>query len=138
MNLQGKDGFTALICAAMEGEPVITQFLIKNQANLEARCTCHGATSLSLALRRGRNETVRTLIEAGANIETKDKYGWTPLTWGAAFGRYESVKLLLEKGAKANHRDSSGKTALDWAREQGHTEVVALLQNRTQRDDPDE
>jgi ankyrin repeat protein len=127
VNLQGEFGFTALTCAAMAGEQAITEFLIRNQANREIRCTCHGAAILSLAIRRGRDEIVQSLIKAGVNIETKDNYRWTPLIWAASFGRSQAVKLLLENGAKTNSRCSTGETALDWAKKRGHDEVVRIL-----------
>ena len=52
------------------------------------------------------------LLGEGADIESKDKDGRTPLSW-AAERRYESVvKLLPENGADINAKDESGQTPL--------------------------
>jgi ankyrin repeat protein len=43
---------------------------------------------------------VKLLLERGAELDTKDQYSQTPLSW-AAINRHEAVvKLLLEKGAR--------------------------------------
>ena len=43
---------------------------------------------------------VKLLLEKGAELETKDNDGRTPLSWAAEKGHEAVVKLLLEKGAK--------------------------------------
>jgi ankyrin repeat protein len=39
---------------------------------------------------------VKLLLEKGAELESKDKYGQTPLSWAAERGHEAVVKLLLE------------------------------------------
>lgn len=48
----------------------------------------------------GKTETVKALLDAKANVNTKDDYGWTPLMHAVKYGRVETVRLLL--AAKAN------------------------------------
>jgi ankyrin repeat protein len=43
---------------------------------------------------------VKQLLDKGANLESKDKYGRTPLLWAAEKGHEAVVKQLLDKGAK--------------------------------------
>ena len=43
---------------------------------------------------------VKALIDAGADIEARDKNGWTPLHFAAEQGRTETAKFLID--AKAN------------------------------------
>jgi ankyrin repeat protein len=40
---------------------------------------------------------VKLLLEKGANVESKDDIGHTPLSWAAQNGHEAVVKLLLEK-----------------------------------------
>jgi hypothetical protein len=71
---------------------------------------------------------VKLLLEKGAELESKDNDGRTPLSWAAKNGHKAVVKLLLEKGAELESKDRvDGRTPLSWAAENGHSAVVKLL-----------
>jgi ankyrin repeat protein len=71
---------------------------------------------------------VKLLLEKGAELESKDKSGRTPLSRAAADGREAVVKLLLEKGAELESKDlGDGRTPLSWAAANGHEAMVKLL-----------
>ena len=70
---------------------------------------------------------MKLLLEKGAELETKDKYGQTPLSWAAGNGHEAVVKLLLEKGAELETKAKYGRTPLSWAAGNGHEAVVKLL-----------
>jgi ankyrin repeat protein len=54
----------------------------------------------------------RLLIENGADVDSKDKRGRTPL-WDARDGRHEyAARLLIKNGAKVNSEDKKGYTPL--------------------------
>jgi ankyrin repeat protein len=55
---------------------------------------------------------VKLLLEKGAELESKDKYGRTPLSYVAWNGHEAVVKLLLEKGAELGSTDEHGQTPL--------------------------
>ena len=69
----------------------------------------------------------------GANVNTKDVNGWTPLMFLAdggkklKFGFPETIKLLLLHGADINAKNNEGKTAIDIARDKKHKKAVKLL-----------
>ena len=50
----------------------------------------------------GHFELARLLIEAGAEIESKTKYGYTALHLAAQYGHKLIIELLLERGANPN------------------------------------
>ena len=67
---------------------------------------------LTEAAYNGRTDSVKALLEAGANVNTKDKDGRTALMWDTEDKYPDCVKTLLEAGADVNVKDKDGKTAL--------------------------
>ena len=77
----------------------------------------------------GRRSTVKSLIELGADINSKDKNGSTALMRSAALGHTKLVEELLSHGADTGTRDKNGSTALSVANSSGHRDVVELLKS---------
>jgi hypothetical protein len=73
------------------------------------------------------NEAQR-LIDTGADINSKDSEGCTPLANACQVGNTRLVTFLIEKGADIETKDDSGKTPLIQAsRGPGHAEIAKLL-----------
>ncbi len=84
-----------------------------------------GTTPLMFAAHLGYTEIVRSLLDAGANINLKRKrYGLTALMLAASANSLDIVKLLLSRGADVNATNEDGSTALMVAALKGHAEVV--------------
>ena len=94
-----------------------------------------GRTAEELALRiaafGGDLAGVQAQLDAGADVNTKDGDGWTPLHYSANYGYKEIVQLLIGNGADVNAKVLSGKykgkTAVDIANQLNHPETVELL-----------
>ena len=69
----------------------------------------------------------QVLIDAGADIETKDICGRSPLHWACRSGALDVVKVLLKAGAGVCVTDNQGYTCLFYAAQHGHTETVRYL-----------
>ena len=69
----------------------------------------------------------QVLIDAGADIETKDGIGRPPLHWACRSGALAVVKLLVTAGAGVRVTDNNGNTCLLCASYEGHTETVRYL-----------
>lgn len=83
---------------------------------------------LLAAARKGDAVEVKSLLEKGASVNAKTKYGATPLSYACDRGSVEVVKLLLERGADVNVKDSFyNATPIVWAAQRKHAEVVKLL-----------
>lgn len=80
------------------------------------------------AARNGESKTITAMLDAGADIETRNPGdSWTPLMWAAARDQSACVKLLVARGAKLEAADPHGMTALMGAARWGKKEGVAAL-----------
>lgn len=81
------------------------------------------------AVRRGDLAAVTTLLDKGADVNAKFRYGATALFKAAERGNADIVKLLLARGADATLRDTFYNTkAITWALgENVNNELVGAL-----------
>jgi hypothetical protein len=80
------------------------------------------------AVRKGDVAAVTALLDKGADVNAKFRYGQTALFKAAERGYANVVKVLLDRGADVTVKDTFyGATARTWAIDNGHTEVVRLL-----------
>lgn len=142
-------GQTALMWAASRGNGKAVAALLEHGADAEARSEVRrqyvksekeqdshpaykywieegGSTALIMATRSGDLDSVRLLVEAGADIEATDAFGTSPLIMAVHGGNAEVVRTLLEQGADPD-ADDSGHTALHAAVLRGNPEIVAVL-----------
>jgi len=83
---------------------------------------------LLLAAKNCNVEDMRRPLGAGADVESKDKGGWTPLSLAAAKGHLEAVKFLVkEAGADVESKSNEGRTPLSCAAYYGNLEAVKFL-----------
>jgi ankyrin repeat protein len=57
-------------------------------------------------------ETVKFLVEHGADVNAAGQYGWTALHAAAYQGNNEVIQYLVSKGANIDQKDEFGQTAL--------------------------
>jgi hypothetical protein len=67
-----------------------------------------GLTALHFAVREGDLDTVKVLVEAGADVNQVSEFGWTPLLTATQNRYYELGKYLLENGANPNVANEGG------------------------------
>ena len=143
VNVRTQQGRTPLIVAAgYDGGPELVRLLLAKGAN--ARAPGDGDSALSKAAERGDVETMKLLIDAGADVNAASPFlGETPLMNAALSGDVAAVRLMLEKGAKVNPaidpehtavRSGSrvevpigNMTALMWAAPWGSPELIETL-----------
>ena len=91
-------------------------------------------TALWYAVQCVRYEMAKILIEHGADLEVKDKYGNTPLFTAVYWYKKDPggrlIKLLVDAGADVNAENSHGNSPLDLARMAGDFPYLDMLEGR--------
>lgn len=112
------------------------RLLLESGADLETRDPLQG-TPLMVAASHGQTDIFEFLLNRGASIHARDKYGNTALILAACEcaaatmnSTYDIVKMLLIKGANPNAQANDGTTALmNAAGGFGGSAIVELLLN---------
>jgi len=58
---------------------------------------------------------LRLLLDAGADLESQDLEGRTPLFYAVMHGNCEIIEFLVNRGANIHHKDNEGQTLLFYA-----------------------
>jgi ankyrin repeat protein len=83
--------------------------------------------SLLKATADGAIDPIKMLLSNGANVNAKDKFGWTPLHFATAQGSEELAKFLITAGGNINAKDTAGDTPLHQAADLGKDTLVRLF-----------
>lgn len=97
-----KNGRTALMLAAKNGNLEEIKLLIKSNANLNLSDKDGWTALMNAARYQNNSEIVRILLEAGANPNQKNMYGSTALQLGAVYSENPEIVRLLVEAAETN------------------------------------
>ncbi|KAM6202788.1 ankyrin repeat and SOCS box protein 15 [Rhynchocyon petersi] len=89
--------------------------------------TCDGETPLTLAVKAGLIENVRTLLEKGVSPDTKNDKGETPLLIAVRKGSYDMVSALIKHNTSVDQPCAKRWSAMHEAAKQGRKDIIALL-----------
>jgi ankyrin repeat protein len=92
---------------------------------------------LEAAASKGRAETCRVRINAGAGVNIHGGLYGSALQAAAARSSYSDVKMLLDARADLNVQGGRYGSALRAARSRDHEDIVELLLNAEAKDDTD-
>lgn len=129
VNVRDRLGRTPL-CRALPRSVRAAEFLIQNGAVVDA-CNESGRTPLSLLAEDDDADAdmVRLLLDSGADINSRDDAGFTPLFWAVRSGTMAMAKLLLDNGARVDIESNRGLSPIDIASMKEEYGVVRLLEN---------
>lgn len=132
----------------------VVQLLISNGAYVNARTAIYSFTPLHIAVgleglaemlfessklhfnfeisleKRASHScvnTVKILLQNGADVRLEDKFNCTPLVLACIKSNTEVVKNLIEAGAEVNSMGLLEMTPLDLAAQSGHVDIVKVL-----------
>ena len=119
-----EDVWAALVLGRLD----LVKVHVDSVDDIATMVTAEGSPILVAATALGQLEIVRHLVQAGADIESRDAFGSTPLFVAAMFGHEDIAKVLIENEADVytfNYQgtDLNGALELDWAT----TSLVAIL-----------
>lgn len=104
-----------------EDETLVIEHIIKEIQNLKSTSALH------IAIKRNDMESLKLLLEYGADPNVLDLGCCSPLHWAATKNNLVAVKLLLDTKADPNLKDLAKSTALHEAVRKKNYEIVKLL-----------
>ena len=136
-----KNGPAAIKLAAQQGHTASVKALLDyldktgtdRKVLLEARVDSgdftRGFTPLISASQSGRDDTVRLLLQYGADVENIDQQNYTALLQAAKESRSSTIKILVEEGKADIHKIDGEhlRTAFGWAGARGDIESIKFL-----------
>lgn len=114
-----------------EGRTPLMWAIVGDWANSPQRALLNGTFVASWSKKgldgRKNVETVRFLLDNGANMDTADHEQRNPLHWAAAVGDGDMMSTLLGRGADVHAVDKNRQTPLHLAVATGAVECVRML-----------
>ncbi len=132
VNLSGKEaGATPLMLACWKDSVALVDLLLQSGADVHWKDS-EGKTAFEQVIQSTLQYTVpiqivKSLVDAGADLEPRLLHGCTPLSIAAIKGDLAVLQLLLEKGSQVNTPDEFGVTPLMQAAMYGHPDGVEWL-----------
>jgi hypothetical protein len=126
-NVIGEDSRTLFMeaCSGWSEEtPQIVRYMLSVGADPNA-VDKFGETPLMFAVSNGKLETVKLLLESGANPLARNCFGISALTY--ARHQPECLKELVRAGADCNAQDDQGRSILMLAAFEGDAEIVGTI-----------
>lgn len=122
-----KTGWSALQWACFLGYDDLIRWLLRNGGSYDSYDANTTMGAIHVAAAWGRMSSVVAILEAGADINSRGPWGFTPLFYASQFGKTETAEQLVVRGADPTLRDQQGRLAAHLAAENGHAEVVQFM-----------
>ena len=110
IEIRNKGGLTALHAAAYGGRLDVVELLVSRGAAVNDNANYYHMTPLHAAAEEGHADVVAFLLTSKADIEAKERNGYTPLTQAGWRSHWDAAELLLKAGAVCQEEQLVG----DW------------------------
>jgi len=128
-DVNGRDarGFTPIILASYYGHLDTTNALIAAKGDPCLPDLDQGNTPQMGVAFKGEDAIASRLLNAGCNVNARNRAGQTALMMAALFSRKAQIDMLIAAGADVDAVDTAGRSAASVAAAQGNDAVVAQL-----------
>ena len=113
--------------AARRDAPLLAAVKAADIDTVRSRVDPDGATALHWAVHRNDAGLVDLLLDAGADVSAKNRYGVQPISLAAENGNPEILEALLAAGADPNATLPEGETVLMTAARTGNAAAIRVL-----------
>ena len=127
--MQDSCGSIPLFCAIESGNNNICKELLSTKAEEQVLHVKQplGDTAMHLVARRRDSNLLKTLIEAGAQVDRQNSEGQTVMHLTCIQGDENSLRVLFMAKANCNIGDTEDRTPIHLAAERGFTRLVDFL-----------
>ena len=115
-------------------------FILHTGVAVTGCATTTARTPLMQAVKQSDSNTIRALLDKGADINEQSDYdigpggkGWTALHLAAVKGDIKIISLLLDYGADPGITTKFGWTPLKWAEHKGNNFVTGMLKEAMEK-----
>jgi len=98
------------------------KFRMENEFNIE-----FSPRGYFWAAEKSKDSAIQLFLDAGADVNLRNQFNWTPLMVTTFMGSESSANVLINAGANVSVSDVRGYTPLHWAAQRGFAKVVELL-----------
>jgi ankyrin repeat protein len=109
IEIRNKGGLTALHAAAYGGNLDVVELLVSKGAAVNDTRNFYKMSPLHAAAEEGHADVVAFLLAHQADIEAKERNGYTPLTQAGWREHWDAAGLLLKAGATCQKADLVGE-----------------------------
>ncbi|MGL4389081.1 MAG: ankyrin repeat domain-containing protein, partial [Brevinema sp.] len=128
VNYTDKNGYTALMYALnIDNVAIANRIMNKKDTSVTNISKVDRDAPIILAATTTNSFLIKNLVKKGANLNTKNKYGITPLMKAAQVGNLENVKLLVKLGALVTDTDKRSISVLQYASQSGNIELYDYI-----------
>lgn len=126
------DGYPAFGLAIFFRQPEVARYLIERGANVNAQATnAQKVCPVHAAVAVGDRETMKMLLERGADANARQQMDYTALHGAAVHGDIEMGRILLAHGADPKAKEEGGMTPADLAEKAGQRAFADWLRTVT-------
>lgn len=104
-------------------------WLLAQGVHPDCKMSPRDGTPLMHAATDGDLESMRLLIDHGADLNARNESNELPLGYACSYGQWEAAKLLVERGADVNGIEREGRTHLDWVTLGGNEQGIQVLRS---------
>jgi ankyrin repeat protein len=113
IEIRNRGGLTALHAAAYGGHLAVVELLVAKGAAVNDNGNFYHMTPLHAAAEEGRADVIAFLLAHKADVEAKERNGYTPLTQAGWRAHWDSASLLMKAGAVCQQADIVGQALYD-------------------------